>query len=67
MSSHYVEVVDGRGTYRSIPFRYVWPAELDLMARLAGLTLRERWDGWDRAPFTGESGRHVPVWEKPAG
>jgi SAM-dependent methyltransferase len=67
MSSNYVRVVDGRGEYRSIPFRYVWPAELDLMARLAGLRLRERWDGWTREPFTSESGRHVSVWEKPAG
>ncbi|MGS2615769.1 class I SAM-dependent DNA methyltransferase [Micromonospora sp. LZ34] len=67
MSSNYVEVVDGRGRYRSIPFRYVWPAELDLMAQLAGLRLRERWDGWARRPFTSESAGHVSVWEKPAG
>jgi SAM-dependent methyltransferase len=66
MSSNYVEVVDGRGTYDSIPFRYVWPAELDLMAQLAGLRLRERWDGWTREPFTSESGQHVSIWEKPA-
>ncbi len=66
MSSNYVEVADGRGTYRSIPFRYVWPAELDLMAQLAGLRLRDRWDGWTRQPFTSESGQHVSVWEKPA-
>jgi SAM-dependent methyltransferase len=67
MSSNYVEVTDGRGEYRSIPFRYVWPAELDLMAQLAGLRLRERWAGWTRAPFTSESGQHVSIWEKPAG
>jgi SAM-dependent methyltransferase len=48
----------------SIPFRYVWPAELDLMARLAGLTLRERWSSWTRAPFTDTSESHVSVWEK---
>ncbi|MFF8402687.1 class I SAM-dependent methyltransferase [Streptomyces sp. NPDC014846] len=66
MSSHHVEVVDGRGRYLEIPFRYVWPAELDLMARLAGLRLRERWDGWTREPFTGDSRQHVSVWEKPA-
>ena len=66
MSSNYVEVVDGRGEYHSIPFRYVWPAELDLMAQLAGLRLSERWDGWTQEPFTGESGRHVSIWEKPA-
>ena len=46
----------------SIPFRYVWPAELDLMARLAGMTLRERWAGWRREPFTAESTSHVSVW-----
>ncbi|WP_020670351.1 class I SAM-dependent DNA methyltransferase [Amycolatopsis nigrescens] len=66
MSSNYVEVVDGRGEYRSIPFRYVWPAELDLMAEIAGLLPHERWDGWTREPFTGESRHHVSVWQKPA-
>jgi SAM-dependent methyltransferase len=65
MSSNYVSVVEGRGRYRSMPFRYVWPAELDLMAQLAGLRLRERWEGWTRAPFTSESRQHVSVWEKP--
>ena len=49
-----------------MPFRYVWPAELDLMARIAGLTLRERWSGWLREPFTSESTEHVSVWEKTA-
>jgi SAM-dependent methyltransferase len=67
MTSNYVTVVDGRGEYRSIPFRYAWPAELDLMARLAGLRLRERWGGWAREPYTSESSKHVSVWEKPAG
>lgn len=62
MSSNYVSA----GEFRSIPFRYVWPAELDLMAELAGLRLRERWQDWDRSPFTHESGKHVSVWEKPA-
>jgi SAM-dependent methyltransferase len=65
MSSNYVEVADGRGEYTSIPFRYVWPAELDLMAQLAGLRLRERWGGWTREPFTSESRQHVSVWESP--
>jgi hypothetical protein len=64
MSSNYVEVSGGRGEYRSIPFRYVWPAELDLMARLAGMRLRERWAGWTREPFTSDSREHVSVWEK---
>jgi hypothetical protein len=51
---------------RRTPFRYVWPSELDLMARLAGLSLRQRWASWDRSPFTGESTTHVSVWEKTA-
>jgi SAM-dependent methyltransferase len=67
MSSNYVDVADGRGEYHSFPFRYVWPAELDLMAQLAGMRLRERWDGWTREPFTSESRQHVSIWEKPAG
>jgi SAM-dependent methyltransferase len=55
------------GTYRrvSMPFRYVWPAELDLMARIAGLHLTERWQDWWRTPFTEDSTHHVSVWEKP--
>ena len=48
----------------SVPFRYVWPAELDLMAELAGMTLRERWSGWKREPFTSDSRQHVSVWKK---
>ena len=46
------------------PFRYVWPSELDLMAKLAGMSRRDRWAGWDRSPFTGDSTSHVSVWEK---
>jgi SAM-dependent methyltransferase len=65
MSSHHVRVSeDGQGSFRSIPFRYVWPAELDLMARLAGMRLRERWDNWSREPFTSESESCVSVWEE---
>ena len=66
MSSNYIDVENGQGRYWSIPFRYAWPAELDLMARLAGLRLRERWAGWQGEPFTAESTRHVSVWERPA-
>jgi len=63
---HYVTVTaDGRGEVHSTPFRYVWPSELDLMAQLAGLRLRDRWDGWTRRPFTEDSVQHVSVWEKP--
>jgi SAM-dependent methyltransferase len=64
--SHHYAVVDGRLEVVSMPFRYVWPSELDLMARLAGMTLRERWSGWKREPFTSDSRKHVSVWEKPA-
>jgi SAM-dependent methyltransferase len=62
--SHHYRLVDGAYERLSMPFRYVWPAELDLMARLAGMTLRERWGGWAREPFTSESTMHVSVWEK---
>lgn len=65
MTSNYVEVANGRGESQSIPFRYVWPAELDLMAQLAGLRLSTRWGGWTRHPFTHESTKHVSVYEKP--
>jgi SAM-dependent methyltransferase len=64
--SHHFSVVDGRIERLSVPFRYVWPAELDLMAELAGMKLRDRWAGWRREPFTSESRKHVSVWEKPA-
>jgi SAM-dependent methyltransferase len=63
--SHHYWNVDGRLETFSAPFRYVWPSELDLMARLAGLTLRERWNDWAREPFTGASRAHISVWEKP--
>jgi hypothetical protein len=62
--SHHYRVEDGRLELHSVPFRYVWPAELDLMARLAGMRLRDRWAGWRGEPFTGESTKHVSVWEK---
>jgi SAM-dependent methyltransferase len=61
ISHHYYPAV---GEQVSMPFRYVWPAELDLMARLAGMSLRERWSDWKREPFTAESSKHVSVWDK---
>ena len=64
--SHHFNLVDGHFEHNPIPFRYVWPAELDLMAQLAGMRLRERWSGWKREPFTSESRKHVSVWEKPS-
>ena len=63
--SHHLELVDGRAERNSVPFRYAWPAELDLMAQLAGMSLRDRWAGWKREPFTSDSRTHVSVWEKP--
>ncbi len=67
LTSHHFEFVDGRVERVSTPFRYAWPAELDLMAQLSGMSLRERWSGWKREPFTSDSRQHVSVWEKPAG
>ena len=64
--SHHFTLVDGSIERSSGPFRYVWPAELDLMAELAGMRLRDRWAGWKHEPFTAESRKHVSVWEKPA-
>jgi SAM-dependent methyltransferase len=63
--SHHLSLEnDGRWRRASIPFRFVWPAELDLMARLAGMRLRERWEDWDRSPFTSDSRKHISVWER---
>jgi SAM-dependent methyltransferase len=63
--SHHYWIEDGQVELFSPPFRYVWPSELDLMAELAGMTLRERYGGWQREPFTSESEKHVSVWERP--
>ena len=64
--SHHYWFVDGDTTTFSAPFRYVWPSELDLMARLAGMVLRERWSDWNREAFIANSRSHISVWEKPA-
>jgi SAM-dependent methyltransferase len=64
--SHHWWAVGDKLEIFSAPYRYVWPSELDLMARIAGMTLRERWSGWTRQPFTSESTSHVSVWEKMA-
>ena len=64
-TSHHF-VADGSGAREvRTPFRYVWPSELDLMAKLAGLSRRDRWADWNRSAFTGESTSHVSVWQKP--
>ena len=60
--SHHHEFTGDVGHRSSIPFRYVWPSELDLMARLAGMTLVHRWAGWDRSPFAADSTSHVSAW-----
>jgi SAM-dependent methyltransferase len=65
LTSHHYILSGGRMDVVSMPFRYVWPAELDLMARIAGMTLRERWGDWTREPFTADSESHVSVWQKP--
>jgi SAM-dependent methyltransferase len=64
ISHHYTRTADGTFKYGWGPFRYVWPSELDLMARIGGLTPHERWSGWKREPFTSESTKLVAVWQK---
>jgi SAM-dependent methyltransferase len=66
-SHHYTFGENGAGSVRrnSVPFRYVWPSELDLMGRIAGLELVGRWADWDRNPFTADSPAHVSVWRRP--
>jgi SAM-dependent methyltransferase len=61
---HYL-LEDGAIRPSPIEMRYAWPAELDLMSRLAGMRLEQRWGGWDGVPFTGLSPSHVSVYEKP--
>lgn len=61
--SHHYWVVDGQLEIFSSRHRYVWPSELDPMARIAGMTRRERWANWDRTPFTSDSRSHVSVWQ----
>jgi hypothetical protein len=63
-SNHVTVSADGSGGFRRIPFRYAWPAEMDLMARIAGMQLRHRWSDWDRSELTGESTKHISVWAR---
>jgi len=65
-SSHHWMQVDGRFVHHSAPYRYIYPSELVLMARVAGLRLRERWGWFDRTPFTDDSESQVAVFERPA-
>ena len=62
--SHHWWTLDGACRSFSSKHRYVWPSELDLMAQLAGMTIRSRWAGWNREPFTEQSSSHVTVWQK---
>lgn len=64
LTSHHFVISDERISSYPVEVRYAWPSELDLMARLAGLSLRERWGGWKREPFTSLSRSHVSVYEK---
>ena len=66
LTSHHWTLRDGEWMKFSVPFRYAWPAELDLMAQIAGMRLRERWGGWKREPFTSDSRKHVSVWQMPS-
>lgn len=66
VESHHVRIRGQKVEFSSIPFRYVWPSELDLMARIAGLKLKARWGSWEKEPFINTSRYHVSVWEKPA-
>lgn len=63
--SHHVKIINGRAERSCVPMRYVWPAELDLMAQLAGMSLEARWGGWQQEPFTNRSTSHVSVWTTP--
>jgi SAM-dependent methyltransferase len=62
--SHHFALVERRFELLSMPFRYVWPAELDLMARLAGMRLVDRWGWWDRRQFGADSASHVSVYQR---
>ncbi len=61
--AQHIHVRDGGVKLYPVQLRYAWPSELDLMARLAGMRLRERWAGWRREPFTAGSGKHVSIYE----
>ncbi|MBM7774768.1 SAM-dependent methyltransferase [Actinokineospora baliensis] len=63
-SNHVTVSPDGTGRFLRVPFRYAWPAEMDLMARIAGMRLKHRWADWDRSAFTDASTKHVSIWEK---
>lgn len=63
-SHHYRRLDDGSVRYGAGHFRYIWPAECDLMAQLAGMQLESRWADWNGSPFTATSESHVSVWRR---
>ncbi len=63
-SHHYTLQPDGTMRHDVGHFRYIWPAECDLMARLAGMELDDRFEDWDGKPFNSESEKHISVWHK---
>jgi len=65
-STHIRFDADGNAERLTIPFRYAWPAELDLMAQIAGLEFETRWADWSKAPFSSTSKSHISIWQKPA-
>ncbi len=64
LSGQHYHFIDGRVETSPTEMRYAWPCELDLMARLAGMQLEDRWGGWQREPFTALSPAHVSVYKK---
>jgi SAM-dependent methyltransferase len=65
VTSQHIVVEEGRTRLYPVSLRFAHPSELDLMARLAGLLLRERWGGWNRRSFDSTSQGHISVWERP--
>jgi hypothetical protein len=63
-TSNHVWIENGQQKRLTIPFRYAWPSELDLMAQFCGFELEHRWENWKKAPFTKLSRQHISVWKK---
>jgi hypothetical protein len=64
--SHHWMVVDGQLLRHSAPYRFLWPSELDLMGKMAGLRLTEHWASWSGQPFSSESPQQIAVFKKVA-
>lgn len=62
--SHHVWFEDGETRKFSVPFRFAWPSEMDLMAKMAGMELEHRWSDWEKSRFDAQSKRHISVWRK---